>query len=132
MHASGKKKPEDIPALSTVHGTNRDHWPLVEIVKTFTRPMRGYKDRFLLDGFDSAFYIVFDFEDDPETPASAGTCDIGVVSLWALSDPPETVWLVSNANKFGVMRFLAAIGIQRFSDKVKTAFYASSNPLRAQ
>lgn len=92
--------------------------------------MRGRPQRLILDDFDTSFFITFDFEENPEDPESVGKCDIGVVPLPCDDILADCVWLIHNANKHGVLRFLAAIGIQRFGEKVKTAFYASTNPLR--
>ena len=110
---------------------NKDHLPLIEIVRSFARPMRCKPTQLILDGFDSEFFIRFDFDDDPDTPEAKGTCDILIASIRSDDHLAESIRIVANANKFGVMRFLAAIGISRFNDKVKTAFYTSSNPLRA-
>lgn len=131
MHTERTKETEAISDLSKAHGANRDHWPLIDIVKTFTRPMRGRPKQLLLDGFDHEYFIRFDFDECPETPAAKGTCDILISPLSSDDHVADSIRLVANANKFGVMRFLAAIGIDRFDEKVKTAFYQTSNPLRA-
>lgn len=131
MHASGKKKASDVPAVHAVDAANQDHLPLIDFVKRFARSMRGRPERFILDGFDHEFYIVFNFEECPESPESVGTCDIHVVPLAAEDSLAAAIRVVADANKFGVMRFLAAIGIKRFNDRVKSAFYQTSNPLRA-
>lgn len=132
MHDDRTKETEALSDLHAAYGVNRDHWPLVEIVKTFTRPMRGRPDHLILDGFDHEYFLMFDFGPDPENPKfREGNCDIELVPLPADDFIAESLRLVSNANKFGVMRLLAALGLDRFDDKVKTAFYASSNPLRA-
>lgn len=117
--------------LESTYGPNRDRWPLIEIVRTFARPIHGRPTQLILDGFDSEFFIRFDFDDDPDTPEAKGTCDILIASPMSDDHLAESIRLVANANKFGVMRFLAAIGIGRFNDKVRSAFYATSNPLRA-
>ncbi len=131
MHAKGNEAASDVPTVPPVDDAGRCNPSLIDYVKQFARPMRGRPERLILDGFDSQCFILFDFEADPETPESLGTCDIGVVPLhcgdYSLDD---VIWLVSNAKLHGVMRFLAALGIQRFDDKVKTAFYSMTNPLR--
>lgn len=132
MHADRTKETEAISALSAVHGPNRDNWPLKDIIATFTRPMRGHPTRLILDGFGADFFILFDTEEDPESPSTIGTVNIAVCPLLADDFLADSICLVMNANKFGVMRFLAAMGISRFDDRVKTAFYQTSNPLRAK
>ncbi len=131
MHRDGKKEAETVSDLSATHGTNRDHWPLIDIVRTFTRPKRGKPNHLILDSFDHEYYLIFDFDEDPEEPKTIGTCDICLVPLMTADPVADTVCLVSCANKFGVMRMIAALGLDRFDERVKAAFYQSSNPLRA-
>jgi hypothetical protein len=97
----------------------------LEFVRQFTRPMRNCPNHLILDGFSGEWYLVFNFEEDPELdPKYHGTCDIHVVPLMA--DDYLHLRVVENANKHGVMRFLAALGIQRFDEKTKAAYYAGS------
>ena len=100
-------------------------------MRQFTRPMRGRPDHLILDEFDCEFFLIFNFEEDPETPASHDTCDIQIVPLEAEDFLAESIRLVANAKQHDVMRLLAALGVQRFSDKVKTAYYGTvGSPLR--
>ena len=88
-------------------------------------------DRFILDGFDNEFYLMFDLSADPENQESIGTVDIYVSEVGEVPSNREgKIRLVQDANRFGVMRMLSAIGIQRFSDATKTAYYKLGNPLR--
>lgn len=106
---------------------------LIDWIKTFARPKRSRPDQFILDGFGASFYLLLDCTDveEPEQyPQTIGKCDILVVPVNSDDPPAHSICVVDNANKHGIMRFLAAIGIQRFSDKVKKAFYEGSNPLR--
>lgn len=96
-------------------------------IKGYARPMRGKPNRFIVDEFDTEFYIILDCEDDPESPESNGLCDVLIVPLIGNG---ETVRLKANCDKYGIMRIFAALGIGRFNIKVKTAFYEMSNPLR--
>jgi hypothetical protein len=103
---------------------------LLTWAKQFTRPVRGRPEHRLLDGFDHEFCLLFDFSEDPETPASKNTCDIRLAPLPTTDVLADAIQLVSNANKHGVMRLLAALGISRFDDRVKKAFYALGSVLR--
>jgi hypothetical protein len=106
---------------------------LIDWIKTFARKVRRDDKRFIVDGFDSAFYLLLDCTEveEPENyPATVGTCDIYVVPLICDDWEEQKIRLVANANKFGVMRVIGAIGISRFSAKVKKAFYEGTNVLR--
>lgn len=131
MHTDRTEETETVPAVPAVDAANQAGESLIDFVKGFTRPMRGRPTQLILDGFDSWFFIRFDFDEDPETPEAKGTCDILIVPLRSDDYLADAIRIVWNANKHKVMRFLAAIGIERFDNKVKTAFYASTNPLRA-
>lgn len=91
--------------------------------------LKKRRDRYILDEFDSEFYLIFDTADDPETPTSIGTVDI-LIQKTGESPFDPSIRIVADANMHGVMRVLAALGIQRFNDKVKTAYYQMGNPLR--
>lgn len=100
-------------------------------VKLFCRKMRHQEHKFILDGFDSEFYFIFDCEIDPELPSKyRDTCDILLVPIGSKDSLASAIRIVANANKFGVMRMLTAIGINRFDAKVKKAFYDGLNILR--
>lgn len=99
-------------------------------LRSFTRPMRGHPKQLILDGFSADFFLKFDVEEDQETPESIGTCDIAIVPLMAADQLADAIHLVSNANKYGVLRLLSALGVQRFNEKTKKAFYGSFSVLR--
>jgi len=92
------------------------------------RQQRISRDRYVLDGCDPEFYLIFDTSVDPETPASHGSVDVLVCQLH--SDKPCRI--IANAKEHGVMRLLFALGISRFSEQTKQVLYAMSNPLRAK
>jgi len=100
-------------------------------VSTFAKRKRPAQHHYLIDGFDHEFYLLFDF-DECEEAETKGTCDILAVLLQPLEAQGTKVTLVSNANKHGIMRLLAALGIHRFNEKVKAAFYSLGGPLRAE
>jgi hypothetical protein len=82
----------------------------------------------ILDKFDPMFFLAFDATYDEES--KPGTVDILVVPTGVVPWERGTIRVVRDANKFGVMRMLGAIGIQRFSDQTKSEFYKLTNPLR--
>lgn len=100
-------------------------------VRRFTSPVHRYPHALLLDGFDYEFCIAFDFATYKDVPRKPGCCDIAIVPLPCQDIADEGITLIANANKHGVMRLIAALGISRFDDRVKKAFYAMSSPLRA-
>lgn len=102
---------------------------LYQWVRTFTKPVRNRPRQLALDGFDSEFFLQFDFEEDPETPASAGTCDVTLVPL--VHDDRISVRLLANADKRRVLRLLAALGISRFNEATRAAFYQAHSILRS-
>ncbi len=130
MQSERKEGTENVSAVSAVDETNQGDRALFEFVKSFTRPVRSRPNHLLLDCFDTWFCLLFDFDPCPEYPESIGKCDIEFVPLPTNDVIADGFVVVSNADKFGVMRMLAAIGVDRFDDKVKTAFYQTTNPLR--
>ena len=89
---------------------------------------RHRSGKLILDGFDCEFYLYFDDDPDDDRPEVLGTCDIHIVPIgrW----PTEGLRVVQDCNRPQVMRFLFALGVNRFSEKTKKALYAMSNPLR--
>lgn len=126
MHADRNQKTSDVPVVPAVDETGKADESLFEWVKRFARPMRCHPRQLTLGEFDHEFFLIFDFEESPE---ATRTCDIKIVGIWEdyLAD---CLRIVANANKYGVMRMLAAIGIEKFSDETKAAFYELNNPLR--
>lgn len=102
-----------------------------EWVKRFSRPWRSRPGYLILDCFDINFFLLFDFTDvSEEFPETTGTCDIHVVPISSDDFLSDAIPIVSNADKFGIMRLLSALGVDRFDDKVKAVYYELSNPLR--
>lgn len=130
MHTDRTQEVEAIPAVPPLPGNGRSAVPLKDMLATFTRPMRGHPSRLILDGFNMDYFILFDVEEDPESPETAGTVNIAVCRLFAEDKLADSINIVTNANKFGVMRFLAAIGIQHFDQKTKAWFYSLGSVLR--
>jgi hypothetical protein len=107
---------------------------LIAWLKTFARKVRGEPDRFTIDEISSDFYLLLDcttVEEPDEYPETVGKCDIYVVPLNHRDWEAEKLRVVENANKHGIMRFFAALGIDRFPKKVKCAFYETTSILRA-
>lgn len=106
-----------------------------ETIQEFLRDLGAKKSRselFYLDGFDREFYLAFDAEECPENPEFKGTCDVYIVPV---GEPPACaarIRLKENCTQVHVFRLLTAMGIERFSETTKTAFYGSwmANPLR--
>lgn len=88
---------------------------------------RRHGTDFILDEFDHEFYLRFDTNINKDNPDTT-TCDIHVVRVDELCT--EGICVVMDAKMHGVMRFLFALGVSRFSDKTKGVLYAMSNPLR--
>lgn len=90
-------------------------------VQRFTRPVRGRPRHLLLDSFDFEFCVVFNFDDSPEDPEAAGTCDIQVVHLPTNDVLADSIRLIANADKGRVIAFLDVLGLDRFSHSVRIA-----------
>lgn len=96
-------------------------------IASFTKKKHRDRHKYTIDGFDGEFCIVFDCDEDTDRPEiTSRTCDILIERI---TDSEETVRVVADAGKHQVMRFLAAIGINRMPDKVKSAFYALTQPV---
>lgn len=102
-----------------------------EFLKTIGARKTPGRALYVIDGFDHGFYLAFDAEDDLESPEFSGTCDVylaepGVHPIEAVN----RIRIRANCKQHHVMRLLAAIGIERFSDATKTAFYNWNQVLR--
>lgn len=64
---------------------------------------------FILDGFNSEFYLRFDTEKDIETPESAGTVDVYIVPVGPLI--PIGIRLLKNCSKEKVLQLMALLNI---------------------
>lgn len=88
---------------------------------------------FILDGFDFEFYLVFDLTWEEELGADKyGTVDILVSSTGEVpANTAPQMRIVADCTRHHVMRFLFALGVQRFSEKTKAFLYASNKVIRA-
>lgn len=71
-------------------------------------------DRYILDGLNGEFYLIFNASDDPETPESLNTCDIIIAPVG--SYPLESVGKMRIATNCGInriLKFLIAIGLDQ-------------------
>ena len=103
-----------------VHG-DAAHEELCQVLRTLGCHRTGNK--YVLDGFDTFFYLIFDTAMDLDAP-KPGTCDI-LVSRPGESPHESSAYmrLVADAKPSGVLRFLAALGISRFPQKTQEWFY---------
>ena len=87
---------------------------LYEWAKKFCRRRRTEPEKLVFDAFSSEFCLVLDFEDDPETPVSWGTCDILIEPLPHRCNDyiAGRMRLLNNANKADVMRVFAALRLR--------------------
>lgn len=88
-------------------------------------------DNYILDEFDGEFYLIFDVSEDPETPDATGTCDIYIADVGAHpSDSQFKTRVVCNCTRFKVMRFMFALGLERFSQPTQRFLYESNSVIR--
>lgn len=93
---------------------------------------RRRHEEFILDGFDGEFYLIFDTDYDPETPESLGTCDIYIADVGSPPmDSARRTRVVANCRRHQVMRFLFALGVERFSEATRKFLYESNSVIRA-
>jgi hypothetical protein len=82
--------------------------------------------KYILDGFDSEFYLIFDAtlcEDKPKP----GTVDIILAEPG--EHPNETAFqtrVISDAGESGIKRFLYALGVHRFSERTRKYLHESN------
>lgn len=98
---------------------------------------RRTSGRFILDGFDHEFYLLFDTDEDPDSPdVNPENCDI---HLRVVGSHPKDVpgdgttgfRVVKNARESHVLRFMFALGVHRFSEETRKALYEHNRPVRA-
>lgn len=88
---------------------------------------------FVLDGFDREFYLAFDAErdaDDADSPP--GTCDIYVVAVGEGPIGGTKFRVLPNATRAKVMRFMFALGVERFGEPTRKFLYESNSVIRTQ
>jgi hypothetical protein len=94
--------------------------------RPWSNVLGGHK--YILDGIDSEFYLIFDASIDTDNKASDGSVDILIGRPGHIEDPP--IRIMADAKEPQVKRFLFALGVHRFSDQTKSVLYQMSNPLR--
>ena len=106
---------------------DREH-PLWRTLHKLGAIKRG--DDFILDGFDREFYLRFDVGVDEDNP-KPGTCDIYVGRVGhSPKDSDHQFRLIADARESHVMRFIFALGINRFSDATRKSAYAMYSIVR--
>lgn len=98
--------------------------PLWSTLRKLGAVKRG--DDFILDGFDSEFYLRFDVAIDQDNPKPR-TCDVYAVTVMDASG----IRLLRDARESHVLRFMFALGISRFSEATREAAFAMNNIVRA-
>lgn len=90
---------------------------------------------FLLDLIgpeDLEFSLAFDCTDNPEDAESSRTADVYIVQPHGHPrESTDRIRVLTNATEFKVMRFLFALGVDRFSEKTRKALYEHNRPVRA-
>lgn len=99
---------------------HEDLLKLLQALCTLRSPHRYIIDE-LLNYED--WYIWFDVALDDDDP-KPGTCDIHIQMCGtSTSDPDNGFRVVKNANHYGVLRFLTAIGVRNLPEKSRKAYY---------
>ena len=89
---------------------------------------RGHK--YILDGFGAEFYLMFDAE--PAEGSPAGTVHLHIAKVGASpNESSERICVLMNCTRHQVMRFMFALGVDRFSEKTKKFLYESNRVIRA-
>lgn len=82
----------------------------------------SHNNLFILDGFNSDFYLIFDTTYDPEISGSKDTCDICVQSVGVHPKESKSKYvLVVNASIDDIRRFMVGLGVSRFSMRTQKA-----------
>lgn len=85
---------------------------------------------YILDGFSGEFYLRFDAAEDTDQPDLNGTVDIHVVPPGLL--PHEGIRVATNCARHKVMRFMFALGVDRFRGETRKFLYESNSVIRTQ
>ena len=81
---------------------------------------RRRENKFILDEFDTNFYLIFDVEECSEAPETNGTCDILIAHVGSYpKDSATQIRIVLNCNENKVVRFLLALGVNRFNQSTQ-------------
>lgn len=79
-------------------------------------------DYFILDEFDTFFYLLLDLTDNPERPETHGSADIHVARIGSMpQESSERILVMSDCREIEILRFMFALGIDRFSDQTRAA-----------
>lgn len=96
---------------------------LLKLLAAIATKQRGH--RYIIDGLENYedWYLWFDAELDEENPKH-GTCDIHLQRIGTSpKDADSGFRVVADAKYYGVLRFLAAIGVNHLPEKSRKAYY---------
>jgi len=80
---------------------------------------------FILDGFSSEFYLLFDASEDPETPESAGTIDVLIAEIGSHPFESDSKFrIASNVGTRRLVQLMFALGVSEFGEKTQRALFA--------
>ncbi len=89
--------------------------------------------KYIIDGLLNYedWYLWFDVEFDEDDP-KPGTCDIHIQKCGTSTSEADSGFrVVADAKYYGVLRFLAAIGVNHLPEKSRKAYYeVNISPLR--
>lgn len=87
---------------------------------------------YILDEIDHEFFLLFDCAEDTDNLESQHTCDILIAAIGSsLNDndwKAKSICVVADCFRSQVIRFLVAIGPNRFSYQARAAMDEWSNP----
>lgn len=87
--------------------------------------------KYILDGFDGEFYLIFDAticEDDPKPGA------VDIILAKPGEHPNESAFqtrVIADANEHQIKRFLYALGVSRLPEKTRRHLHATTVIVRA-
>lgn len=106
---------------------------LLKLLAAIATKQRGH--RYIIDGLENYedWYLWFDAELDEENP-KPGTCDIHLQRIGTSpKDADSGFRVVADAKYYGVLRFIAAIGVSNLPEKSRKAYYeVNLSPLRTE
>lgn len=110
--------------MSTTSANEHNFGPHELFVQSLGTKKRGR--RYILDGFDSEMYLVFDFDYDSSVPAD--TCDI----LIGVPGDSSEIRIFKNARQMHLVRLMFALGVSRFPENVRRLLYNNNQIVRGQ
>lgn len=99
-------------------GGNMKHKMHDFLIDLGARPKRDRPGKFILDHIDSEFYLQFDACRDKSDP-SPHTVDFCLVAI----NDGFTICLKPDCREQDVMRMIAAMGLRRFTENTRQAFF---------